>query len=170
MILYLPTVSCFPANPGTVNTMRSLYHEYGKGSTAYLRIIRVYHGTSIDGSGPQRRCPNLAYRTFAPATLRMGGTFSVPVFELQSENLKRMQAWLNHTGKGVNSLWPSDAICHHGYQWSLVQVLAHCLTAPSHCRIQLLRNYIHQHWPITAFWLVFSTFWSLNFASTSAIK
>ena len=34
--------------------------------------------------------------------------------------------------ENVNSLWPSDAIWRHGSASTLVQVMACCLTAPSH--------------------------------------
>ena len=33
----------------------------------------------------------------------------------------------------INSLWPSDAIWRQGSRSTLVQVMACCLTAPSHC-------------------------------------
>ena len=40
----------------------------------------------------------------------------------------------------VNSLWPSDAIWRQGFRSTLVQVMACCLTAPSH--------YLNQCWLI----------------------
>ena len=41
---------------------------------------------------------------------------------------------------GVNSLWPSDAIRRHRIWSALVQVMACCLTAPSH--------YLKQYWVV----------------------
>ena len=38
----------------------------------------------------------------------------------------------------VNSLWPSDVICRQGSRSTLAQVMACCLTAPSH--------YLNQYW------------------------
>ena len=43
-------------------------------------------------------------------------------------------------GRWVNLLWPSDAIWWHIFGSTLVQVMACCLTAPSH--------YLNQHWLI----------------------
>ena len=40
----------------------------------------------------------------------------------------------------INSLWPSDTIWWHGSGSTLAQVMACCLTAPSH--------YLNQCWPI----------------------
>ena len=40
----------------------------------------------------------------------------------------------------INPLWPGDAICQHGTRSTLVQVMACCLTAPSH--------YLNQCWLI----------------------
>ena len=47
----------------------------------------------------------------------------------------------------VNSLWPSDAIWRHGFGSTLAQVMACCLTAPSHYLSQwwLIINKVHWH-------------------------
>ena len=42
----------------------------------------------------------------------------------------------------LNSLRPSDTICHRRSRWTLVQVMACCLTAPSH--------YLNQCWLIVS--------------------
>ena len=47
---------------------------------------------------------------------------------------------LNHDGKAINSLWPGDTIWRHGTRSALAQVMACCLTAPSH--------YLNQCWLI----------------------
>ena len=47
----------------------------------------------------------------------------------------------NFNGGFVNSLWPSDAIWRQGSRSTLVQVMASCLTAPSH-------HYMNQCWLI----------------------
>ena len=47
---------------------------------------------------------------------------------------------VSHRGQWVNSLWPSDAIRRQGTESTLAQVLAGCLTAPSH--------YLNQCWLI----------------------
>ena len=44
----------------------------------------------------------------------------------------------NFTWRGANSLWPSDAIWRHRSMSTLAQVMACCLTAPSH--------YLNQCW------------------------
>ena len=41
---------------------------------------------------------------------------------------------------GFNSLWPNDTIWRHGSWSTLIQVMACCLTAPSH--------YLNQYWLI----------------------
>ena len=43
-------------------------------------------------------------------------------------------------GIKINSLWPSDTIWQHKSGWTLAQVMACCLTAPSH--------YLNQSWLI----------------------
>ena len=44
-----------------------------------------------------------------------------------------MQPWIRESlYRYLNSLWPSDAIWRQGSRSSLVQVMACCLTAPSH--------------------------------------
>ena len=48
-------------------------------------------------------------------------------------------AWLS-VGYWINSLWPSDTIKWHRFRSTLVQVMACCLTAPSH--------YLSQCWLI----------------------
>ena len=47
---------------------------------------------------------------------------------------------INNQGALVNSLWPGDAIWRHGTRSTLAQVMACCLTAPSH--------YLNQCWLI----------------------
>ena len=49
---------------------------------------------------------------------------------------------LNKLSWEVNSLWPSDALWRHRYWSTLAQVMACCLTAPSH--------YLNQCWLIVS--------------------
>ena len=44
------------------------------------------------------------YRNFAPGCVKPGGTMSFPRYEPQADNLKRVVAWLNHTGKLIKFL------------------------------------------------------------------
>ena len=54
---------------------------------------------------------------------------------------KRFQSTATYPrGQGVNSLWPSDTIWWHRSRSTLAQVMACCLTAPSH--------YLNQWWLI----------------------
>ena len=48
--------------------------------------------------------------------------------------------WINDLYGSINSLWPSDVIWRRGFRSTLAQVMACCLTAPSH--------YLNQCWLI----------------------
>ena len=82
----------------TVDTMRSMYREYGKGTTRYLRIMRVCFTRSF-GKPMDFPPVQLTYRTFMPAKLKDGGFMSIPVYEPQTETCKRAQCWCNATGQ-----------------------------------------------------------------------
>ena len=53
----------------------------------------------------------------------------------------RTNSQKHHTNYILNSLWPGDAIWRHGTRSALAQVMAWCLTAPSH--------YLNQCWLIS---------------------
>ena len=56
------------------------------------------------------------------------------------DDLCRWTTLLSHSAL-INSLWPSDTIWWHRSRWTLAQVMACCLMAPSH--------YLNQCWLIT---------------------
>ena len=56
------------------------------------------------------------------------------------QNLYVWRHFLRENGFCINSLWPGDAISWHRSGLTLVQVIACCLTAPSH--------YLNQCWSI----------------------
>ena len=53
---------------------------------------------------------------------------------------KLLQRFAGQEWNYINSLWPSVAIWQHRSEWTLAQVMACCLTAPSH--------YLNQCWLI----------------------
>ena len=58
-----------------------------------------------------------------------------------------IQIWLKYVQRGtINSLWPRDAIWWQGSTSTLVQVMACCLTAPSHYLIQCWLIITEAHW------------------------
>ena len=59
------------------------------------------------------------------------------IHENASENICEMASFLSR-GRWVNSLWPSDAMWRYRCGSTLAQVIACCLTAPSH--------YLNQCW------------------------
>ena len=99
-VLGIVTVGDF----GSVDTMQQFYKE-GTRPTLFLRIIRIcfvvpaggaaYGATSGHLPGP----PQLTYRTFLPALVRQGATFSIAVHEPMSNTRQRLEAWLRHTGE-----------------------------------------------------------------------
>ena len=52
---------------------------------------------------------------------------------LWASGYMEIQSWMISVCTQFNSLWPSDAKWQQGSRSTLVQVMAWCLTAPSHC-------------------------------------
>ena len=53
-------------------------------------------------------------------------------FSLKKKNSKTKLGKMKYSNVLINSLWPGDAIWRHGTRSTLAQVMACCLTAPSH--------------------------------------
>ena len=71
----------------------------------------------------------------------MWGKIMIPMYWLWLHGLYGLHGpWCPLSKKAVNSLWPSDAMCQHRSGSPLAQVMAWCLTAPSH--------YLNQCWLI----------------------
>ncbi|XP_077861609.1 uncharacterized protein LOC144342134, partial [Saccoglossus kowalevskii] len=85
------------SGPVVIDSQRSFFVEYGKGTTCYVRTVRVVFvkpRTPLPPSPPLM----LTYRNFVPHQLSSGGMLSVPQFEDQNQTMARMIAWLNATG------------------------------------------------------------------------
>ncbi|XP_077980496.1 uncharacterized protein LOC144435756 [Glandiceps talaboti] len=82
------------------DTQRTSYVEHGKGTTAFIRTVRIAY---VKPRTPLPPTPPLllTYRTFVPILLRKGGMMSIPHYESQQETLHRAMAWLNATGAAV---------------------------------------------------------------------
>ena len=85
---------------GELDTQRSFFVESGRGTTRYIRILRICFVKPFDGSPitPQRLL-HLNYVTFEPIMVSTGGIIGIPIFETQSETMRRAMAWLNKTGE-----------------------------------------------------------------------
>ena len=60
-------------------------------------MLRVCYTTS-ELQQPTSTQTVLTYRTFLPAQLTFGGTFSIPKYETMSDTMRRASAWLSATG------------------------------------------------------------------------
>ena len=85
------------------------------------------------------RCPKKTYRVSMGSTLTRFGIF-VKTYKCccNSTILSSRSYDIARTVYLLNSLWPSDAIWRQGSGSTLAQVMAWCLTAPSHYMNQCL--------------------------------
>ena len=85
---------------GELDTQRSFFVESGRGTTRYIRVIRICFVKPYDGSALTPRTPlRLNYVTFEPLMVSTGGIIGIPIFESQSETMRRAMLWLSKTGK-----------------------------------------------------------------------
>ena len=82
----------------TVDTMRSLYRQYGDSKTKYLRIVRVCWTKPLLGELPPSQPLVITSRTFLPD--KEDGEF-----ETQHNTLSKLRAWLRATGKATLTIF-----------------------------------------------------------------
>ena len=83
-----------------LDTQRSFFVESGRGTTRYLRILRVSFVKSFVGSpSAPRPLLRLSYVTFEPMIISTGGIIGIPIFETMAETMKRAMVWLNRNSE-----------------------------------------------------------------------
>ncbi len=93
-------VNVFFTLDADLDTQRSFFVESGRGTTRYLRILRVSFVKSFDGSpAPPSPIYRLNYVTFEPVMISSGGIMGIPIFETMAETMKRAMLWLNRNRK-----------------------------------------------------------------------
>ena len=118
----------------------SLRHHW-----SFVTSPKCPHISSVDNQVTYQSCPSCTYMTgcmrlWCLNTILYGYLFAWWYSRVQYHIL--LHAWLQwriqNINQHFNSLWPSDTIWRHRFGSTLAQVMACCLTAPSH--------YLNQCW------------------------